>query len=620
MGAQGYMKELEYPFDADWILKKKKSIRRQLLQGACGKDGSPKAGGLFVEKKIAILGGSTTNDIKDILELFLLNYGIRPSFYESEYNRYYEDGMFPNPQLEEFAPDIVYIHTSNRNINDFPTLTDSRDAVADRLNRVMDRFRGLWEHIFNTYHCTIIQNNFEPPFYRLMGNKDAADYRGRVNFISRLNLLFAEYADTHGNFFLHDIHYEASCYGLEKWSDPFYWHMYKYALCVPAIPCLAFQLANIIKSILGKNKKVLNLDLDNTLWGGVIGDDGMENIEIGQETPVGQVYAEFQEYVRQQKQLGVLLTVNSKNDMQVAVTGFQRQDSVLKQDDFVAFKANWDPKSRNLLETAEELKLLPESFVFVDDNPAEREIIRQMVPQAAVPELGSAEHYIQVLDRSGFFEVTSLSEDDLKRSEMYQENAMRRQLQESCADYGEYLLSLEMKGAIRAFEPQYMSRISQLTNKSNQFNLTTRRYSQVQIEEAAADPFRITLYGKLEDRFGDNGVVSVIIGKREGDTLHIDLWLMSCRVLKRDMEFAMMDELVRRCLEAGIKTIRGYYYPTAKNGMVKDFYALQGFEKISGDEGGATVWEYPVTEEYEVKNRVIEVNGRKAFHGRKPFP
>lgn len=594
------MKELEYPFDADWILKKKKSIRKELLQ----KDDKS-----FIEKKIAILGGSTTNDIKNILELFLLNYGIKPSFYESEYNRFYEDGMFSNPQLEEFAPDIVYIHTTSRNINDFPVLKDSRDIVAGKLNVVFNKFERLWEHIFSTYHCMIVQNNFELPFYRLMGNKDAADYRGRVNFISRLNLLFFEYADSHADFFINDINYEASFYGLEKWSDPFYWYMYKYAMCVPAIPYFAFQLANIIKSIFGKNRKALNLDLDNTLWGGIIGDDGMENIEVGQETALGQAYTEFQEYIKQQKQLGVLLTVNSKNDEATAVTGLDRQESVLKKDDFVVFKANWEPKSENLQAAAEELKLLPESFVFVDDNPAEREVVRQVLPQVAIPEMDSIEHYIQILDRNGFFEVTNLSEDDLRRNEMYQQNVMRRHMQETYTDYGAYLSSLEMKSTIREFEPEYMSRISQLTNKSNQFNLTTRRYSQAEIESAAADPLQITLYGKLEDKFGDNGVVSVVIGKRECDILHIDLWLMSCRVLKRDMEYAMMDELVRKCQKAGITKIIGYYYPTAKNGMVKDFYAGQGFKKVSEDENGVTVWECPVLGEYTVKNKVIEVNG-----------
>lgn len=595
------MKELEYPFDADWIIKKKKSIKRELLRSN---------NGTFMEKRIAILGGSTTNDIKNILELFLLNYGIRPLFYESEYNQFYEDGMFPNPVLEEFSPDIIYIHTSNRNIVNYPVLTDTREEVQQKADAVLQKYEGLWEHIADTYHCPVIQNNFELPFYRLMGNKDASDYRGKVNFISRLNLAFGEYAQAHENFYIHDINYEAASYGLDKWSEPFYWHMYKYAMCVPAIPYVAFNLANIIKSIFGKNKKVLNLDLDNTLWGGIIGDDGVDNIEIGQETSLGQTYAEFQDYIRQQKQLGVLLTVNSKNDEKNAVAGFERPDSVLKREDFVSFKANWEPKSHNLLVAAEELNLLPESFVFVDDNPAEREIIHQQIPGVATPDMGSVENYIQILDKNGFFEVTNFSEDDIRRNQMYQANEMRKQVQATYTDYGEYLASLEMKGTIGEFEPIYMSRISQLTNKSNQFNLTTRRYSQTEIEETASDPMNITLYGKLEDKFGDNGVVSVVIGKRKENTLHIDLWLMSCRVLKRDMEFAMMDELVEKCQSAGITKIVGYYYPTAKNGMVKDFYAMQGFAKVAEYENGNTVWEYAVTPQYEKKNKVIEVNGK----------
>lgn len=597
------MQKLEYPFDADWILKKKKSIKRELLS---------REDAVFLEKRIAILGGSTTNDIKNILELFLLNNGIKPVFYESEYNQFYEDGMFPNPALEQFEPDVVYIHTSNRNITEYPVMADTREMVKGKLDSVLKKFEGLWQHIADTYHCPIIQNNFEMPFYRLLGNRDASDYRGRVNFISRLNLAFGEYADSHSNFYIHDINYESASYGLDKWADPFYWHMYKYAMCVPAIPYVSFNIANIIKSIFGKNKKALNLDLDNTLWGGIIGDDGADKIEIGQETSLGQTYAEFQEYIKQQKELGVLLTVNSKNDETVALTGFERPDSILKREDFTVFKANWEPKSHNLMTTAQELNLLPESFVFVDDNPAEREIIRQQMQGVAIPELDLVEHYIQVLDKSGFFEVTNLSEDDRKRNQMYQENEMRKQAQATYTDYGEYLTSLEMKGTIKAFEPVYLSRISQLTNKSNQFNLTTKRYSQTEIEEAASDPMRITLYGKLEDKFGDNGVVSVVIGKRQEDTLHIDLWLMSCRVLKRDMEYAMMDELVNKCRQARMTRIIGYYYPTAKNGMVKEFYALQGFTKISEDESGNTVWEYLIPSVYNKKNKVIKVNGESA--------
>lgn len=592
------MKELEYPFDPEWILKKKKALKRELLQNTQQ---------TFLEKKIAILGGSTTRDIRDILELFLLNYGIRPCFYESEYNQYYADGMFPNPALEEFHPDILYIHTSNRNIEQYPSLEDDRTLVTQKLQAEYERFQALWEHLHAVYGCPVIQNNFEPPLYRLLGNRDASDHRGRWNYIQRLNQMFYEYADTHQDFYIHDICYEAADYGLERWSDPFYWNMYKYAMCVPAIPYTAFQLARIIKSIFGRNKKVLNLDLDNTLWGGVIGDDGPENIEIGQETSLGQTYAEFQDYLKQHKKLGVLLSVNSKNNEETALSGLERADSVLKREDFVAFRANWEPKSHNLYATAEELKLLPESFVFVDDNPAEREIVRQEVPGAAVPEITKVEEYIRVLDRSGFFEVTNFSEDDLKRNEMYLANEQRNRMQKNFVDYGDYLRSLEMKARIGAFDPAYFSRIAQLTNKSNQFNLTTHRYSQSEIEQIAAHPQYLTLCGHLADKFGDNGVVSIVIGRKEKDVLHIELWLMSCRVLKRGMEYAMMDTLVKQCRDCGIRQIYGYFYPTAKNAMVKDFYALQGFEKLEEDADGNAKWSFRIPEQYTLKNQVITV-------------
>lgn len=593
------MQELNYPFDAEWILKKKKSIKKQLLNN----DNST-----FIDKKIAILGGSTTNDIKNIMELFLLNYGIKPLFYESEYNQYYEDAMFPNAELEEFAPDIIYIHTSNRNITVYPIVSDSKEEVEKILKATYQKFEGMWERISEVYSCPIIQNNFELPFYRLLGNMDASDFHGKVNFISRLNIMFYEYAQTHNNFFIHDINYESASYGLEKWADPFYWHMYKYSMCVPAIPYTAFNVANIIKSIYGKNKKAMSLDMDNTLWGGIIGDDGADNIEIGQETSLGQTYSEFQSYIKEHKQLGILLTVNSKNDSEVACTGLRRPDSILKEEDFVAIKANWNPKEQNLVDVATELQLLPESFVFVDDNPAEREIVRQGLNGVAVPEMTTPEHYIQTIDKSGFFEVTNLSADDLKRNEMYKANAERKRIESNYQNYSEYLQSLDMKGTIKDFEPMYMARISQLTNKSNQFNLTTKRYSQSEIEEVAYDKKHITLYGKLEDKFGDNGVVSVVIGDVRENELHIDLWIMSCRVLKRDMEYAMMDELVEKCKKQNISKIYGYYYPTAKNGMVKEFYQLQGFSKISEDKDGNTKWEYVIEADYEYKNKVIHVN------------
>lgn len=591
------MRELEYPFDSEWILKKAKSIKKTLLS-----DGTTR-----IKKKIAVLGGSTTHDVIKILELFLLHYGIEPSFYESKYGQYWQDAMFDNPELAEFAPDLVYIHTTNRNIAEYPAVGDSREKNEQLLKDTYEHFHVMWEKLKETYGCVIIQNNFEFPYYRLLGNMDAVNPNGRVAFVNRLNALFAEYAAANENFYLQDIQYLSACYGLDKWGDSFYWHMYKYALCVPAIPTLSYNLANIIKSVYGKNKKAYVLDLDNTLWGGVVGDDGPENIEIGQETSMGQVYAEFQSYLKEQKQIGIMLNVSSKNEEENALAGLSRPDSVLKPDDFMVIKANWEPKSKNVAEIAAELNIGTDSLVFVDDNPAEREIIRQNLPGVAVPEMDKPEEYLKTLDRSGFFEVTGLSEDDTKRNEMYKANQERKKMQDNFADYGEYLKSLDMKAEIGAFVPLYMARIAQLTNKSNQFNLTTKRLSQADIEHMAEDSSYITLYGKLADKFGDNGVVSVVIGKIKEDALHIELWLMSCRVLKRDMEFAMMDRLTEECKKRGIARIYGYYYPTAKNKMVENFYGLQGFTLKNRDNEGNAEWEYEIPAAYENKNRYIEI-------------
>lgn len=561
-----------------------------------------------MEKRIAILGGSTTNDIKDILELFLLNNGIKPIFYQSEYNQYYQDAMFPGEELRGFAPEIVFIHTTNRNITGYPKLTDSPEDVAELLSREYAQFESMWEQLFRLYHCTIIQNNFEYPYYRLLGNMEQSDIHGKVNYINRLNERFNQYAREHENFLIHDIQYLSAMYGLERWSDPFYWHMYKYALCVPAIPKFAFSLANMIKALLGKNKKAFALDLDCTLWGGIVGDDGVENLELGQETSVGQAYIAFQEYLKEHRQLGVLLNVVSKNEEENALAGLNHEAGILKPEDFISIKANWEPKDRNLVQIAQDLSLLPESFVFVDDNPAEREIVRTSIPGAAIPEMTKVEYYIRDIDRCGYFEATTLSGDDLKRTRMYEENARRSKLEATFTDYHDYLLSLEMQGTIRAFEPIYLARIAQLTNKSNQFNLTTRRYTQNEIAEFMENPRYITLYGKLADKFGDNGVVSVVIGEKQGGTLHILLWLMSCRVLKRDMEYAMLDNLVGKAKEAGIKEIVGYYYKTAKNAMVQNFYESMGFELSKEEENGDKTYLYRVPDTYQMKNDVIEVN------------
>lgn len=578
------MECFHYPLDTETLLRKKRRLRRELL----AQNPHP------LHKKIAILGGSTTNEVADQLGLFLLQYGIEGEFYQSEYGQYWQDAMFGTPELDAFAPDVIYIHTNWRNLTALPTTADSPEQIEEMLEAEYAHFETMWQALEQKFACPVIQNNFDRPNYRLMGNRDIWDVHGRSNFISRLNQKFYAYAAAHENFYINDLDYLSADYGLTAWGDAFYWHMYKYAMCLDAIPSLANSVANIIKSLYGRNKKALVLDLDNTLWGGIVGDDGVDGLAIGPEVPEGQVYAEFQSYCKALKSIGVILAVDSKNEEANALAGLNHPDSVLRPDDFVAIKANWDPKDQNLKAIASELSLGVDSFVFADDNPAERAIVEAQVPGVAVPVLDGAENYIKMLDHGGYFEVTTLSQEDLKKTELYHQNAQRAAAQAAFGDYGEYLDSLEMTATIRGFEPLYIQRIAQLTNKSNQFNLTTLRCSEDDIRAMAQDENRICLCGKLVDKFGDNGIVTVVSGEQQGSALHLRLWLMSCRVLKRGMEDAMMDTLVSEAAARGVTAVYGYYYPTAKNAMVREFYAGYGFTKVDEEETGNTVWKLDV--------------------------
>lgn len=588
---------IKWPIDSQLISRKRKKIKRELLE-----DGRKRN-----ELRIAILGGSTTNDVQDFMELFLLDESIKPEFYATEYGKYWEEGVFDNPELKDFNPQIVYIHTSSRNITEWPNTTSSTAETDDLASAQIAHFEQLWSSLEDKYGCSIIQNNFERPLYRLLGNQDVCYPGGSSYFVHLLNDRLYKYAQEHANFFVHDIDYLSADYGLSAWHDAQSWNLYKSAFALSAGPAFAFNLTRIIKSLLGRNKKALSLDLDNTMWGGIVGDDGVENLEIGNETAVGQSYLSFQAYLKELKKLGVILSVNSKNDEENALAGLEHPDGVIRPDDFIDIKANWNPKDMNLAETADEIGIGIDSFVFVDDNPAERSRISQQYPDVNTPEFSSPDECISVLDHSGFFEASSITGDDAKRNEMYKANVSRKKQERQFADYDDYLRSLDMHATVGDFDPVHISRIAQLTNKTNQFNLTTKRITESEMRQFAQDDNLIRLSGRLEDKFGDNGLISVVMGSVDGEVLNIDLWLMSCRVLKRGMEQVMFDELVRRCGIRGIKTIRGYYYPTAKNGMVKDFYKELGFIKETEDADGNTIWLFN-TDNYSNKNTIIDVN------------
>ncbi len=533
-------------------------------------------------------------------------------FYQSEYGRYYEDAVQDPQAVIDFKPDLVVIHTSYLNIRNFPPVGCSETEFNEHVEAEVRTRVEMWDSLEQNLGCQIVQNNFECPPYAALGNLDAAAFGGRTRFVMQLNVALAQEASHRPTVILQDAWSLCARVGLYKWFDwNRYWN-YKLLLTPEANLEVARSLAAIIRALYGKSRKVLVLDLDNTLWGGVIGDDGVDRIQIGRETPVAESYTAFQEYCLSLRNRGVLLAVCSKNTESIARSGFEHPSSVLRLEHFSAFKANWEPKHENIQKIADELNLGVDSFVFVDDNPAERMIVQSQLPQVAVPDVGTeVSQFAEFIDRGRYFEAVSLSGEDLQRAALYADNSRRVEQQQKFANYGEYLDSLEMTAEIDGFALVYLERIAQLTNKTNQFNLTTKRYTLAEIEAIARDADCIALYGRLRDRFGDNGLISIVVGCRDhGDELHMDLWLMSCRVLKRDMEVAMLDALADRAQAAGVKAIVGYYLPTVKNGMVEDFYRKLGFEPYEGSQRtlppNATAWRLDLAG-YKRKNKHIHV-------------
>lgn len=583
-------------YSLDELLIKRRGLRRQLLALHGLKD-----------IRIAVLGGTTTNELVDLFEILLLQSGFRPTFYQSEYGRYYEVAVLQPDEIIAFKPEIVYVHTCSLNIQTFPPLSCTENQLPEYVEAELARFRAVWRSLRERIGCQIIQNNFELPSHAILGSLDAVSAGGATRFVSELSRQIAAEAAANPRFVMQDLGAIAARIGMSRWFDPERWFSYKIANTVEGSFAVATSLTALVGAIYGRSRKVLVLDLDNTLWGGVIGDDGVDKILIGRETPVAEAYTAFQEYCLRLRDRGILLAVCSKNNEDVAKSGFAHPDSVLKLEHFSSFKANWEPKHENILAIAQELNLSVDSFVFVDDNPAERAIVEAQVPGIAVPAVGNeVAKYPSILDAGRYFELVSLGNEDIARAQLYAENSQRAKLQQKFASYSEYLDSLEMMAEIDVFKAIYMERIAQLTNKTNQFNLTTRRYTLAEIEAAAADSNHIGIYGKLTDRFGDNGLISIMLGRLDGTDLHLELWLMSCRVLKRDMEVAMLDSLVERTRQRGVKRLIGYYHPTAKNGMVANHYEKLGFSPVHSDTAIGTTWSLDITT-YEARSRHIKI-------------
>lgn len=581
------------------VLRSRHALRRELL-----KDGRARR-----KIRIAILGGSTTSEVRNLFELFLLKDGFEPEFYESSYGRYKEEILLENPGLSAFKPEIIYFHVTSKDISSWPGIGSVDEDLERWTGGRVEEFKELWNKARALYGCVLIQNNFDLPHLRALGNLDGTVAYGKMSSVARLNLELAKLARSRTGVVINDIFSLSARIGIDRWFDPIRWYSYKLAVSLEATVELGQQLAGIVRSLHGLTRKCLVLDLDNTIWGGVIGDDGLDKIQLGTDTPIGLAYLDFHRYVHSLRDRGTLIAVCSKNDPKIAEAGLNHPDCLLKREHFSAFYANWDPKCENLRRIAGDLNIGLDSIVFLDDNPAEREIVRAQLPMVAVPEVNADPlSFAVALERERYFEISTISEDDLKRARFYRENQIRSEEGAKFANYGEYLESLEMVAEIAPFQNLYLDRIAQLINKTNQFNLTTRRYTLPEIEAIVRSDAYITLYGRLKDKFGDNGLVSVIIGRQEGKSLEILVWLMSCRVLKRDMELAMFDALMEKCVQRGVSNVMGRYIKTPKNDLVANHYADLGFVRASAETAtDETLWEFPLIEGYVPKNQHIQL-------------
>jgi FkbH-like protein len=436
-----------------------------------------------------------------------------------------------------------------------------------------------------------------PISHPLMGMNERRLPGSVAYMVDRLNWRMAELADDAGVDIL-DLNRAIIRDGLSVWHDPVLWHRAKAEISPMAAPAYGDLAMRLIAAQQGRSAKCLVLDLDNTLWGGVIGDDGLEGLRLGQGSAVGEAYVAFQNYVRALARRGVILAVCSKNDEDNARSPFEKHpDMVLKLEDIACFVANWSDKAGNIRHIAERLNIGVDSLVFVDDNPFERNIVRRELPAVAVPELPEdPAFYAQCIADAGYFEALRVTAEDFERGGQYRANIAREDLRASHTDLDGYLKSLNMELRWQPFDRVGLQRIVQLINKTNQFNLTTRRYTEADVLAIMNTPGALTLQLRLLDSFGDNGIIGIVIGKPVDRSIWLDTWLMSCRVLGRQVEEATMNLVAAQARQLGAVRLVGEYIPTKKNGMVRDHYQKLKFENVESKDDGATVWGLGVLE------------------------
>lgn len=531
--------------------------------------------------KLAVLSSSTCVPLLPAIRVAGMRRGIWIDIYEGTFGQYLQELYDNSSGLRAFFPDVILFSFDARHIAR-GARSDLNEAEGNALfDASRAQIQKCWELAKEAFHCPIIQQKFLPILPTLIGDNEHHLPGSPATLIDRLNAWLPEAAKAAGVHIL-AIDKFAAQDGLSNWHDPGLWHRAKLEISLGAAPLYGDLVGRILAALRGRAYKCLVMDLDNTLWGGVVGDDGPEGIIIGQGSPLGEAFLDIQLYAREQMRRGVILAVCSKNAEENALAPFsERVDMILKRDEIAAFSANWGDKPNNIRQIASNLNIGLDSLVFVDDNPFERNLVRRELPMVAVPELPEDPAlYVTCLAAAGYFDAVSVTDDDRARAAQYRENAAREQLKVSSTDLEGYLRDLDMRMIVRPFDESGLQRIVQLANKTNQFNLTTQRYTEPEILAFMRDPKAMGLQLRLVDRFGDNGIISLIMGRAEDDQFSIETWLMSCRVLGRTVEQATINIIADRALRAGASSVLGAYRPTAKNGMVAEHYDRLGFQRL----------------------------------------
>lgn len=540
----------------------------------------------FARVRLAVLSSCTIDHLLPAIRVAGLRRGMRFEVYKSGFGQYRQDILAPDTPLKAFAPEIILLSLTAREVLAQVPPSASAEEAERVLMQALEELRSLWRTARNSLNALVVQQTFLDVYEPLFGSYDRLAPTAPTRLVARLNERLAEFA-AQDRVLLLDVSRASARDGIAVWFDIARWLQGKIEIAPRAAPIYGELLSRVISAQRGQSKKCLVLDLDNTLWGGVIGDDGLEGIVIGEGSALGEAHLALQRYAKALKERGIILAVCSKNEAAVAESAFRdHPDMVLRRSDIAAFVANWEDKAQNLKVIAQQLNIGLDSLVFVDDNPVERARVRESLPMVAVPELASDPAlYVNCIAESGYFEAVSFTSEDRDRADQYAANVQRDVLRGSSDGVQTFLSDLDMQLEFGKVTPVDLARASQLVNKTNQFNMTTRRYSTEEVARFADSPENLVLQFRLRDRFGDNGLVSVMIMRSAPDdveTMELDTWVMSCRVFGRQLEFEAMNIAVELARDRGVRAFGADYIPTEKNGVVRSLYETLGFTRQDG--------------------------------------